>query len=116
VRPLAGIRVVEASRYVLGPFAALQMADLGAEVIKVESPRGGDPLRSFSQRRNGVSLVFANCNRNQQSVFLDLKTDARTYDFEEQLSSADVLVTNWRPAVAERLGFSEDWARTKFLG
>ncbi|MBV9660499.1 MAG: CoA transferase, partial [Acidimicrobiales bacterium] len=114
MRPLAGIRVVEAATYVVGPFASLQLADLGAEVVKVEAPPGGDPLRRFSQKRNGVSLVFANCNRNKRTELLDLKSEAGTRAFERLLAEADILISNWRPSVAARLGYSAEVVRARF--
>jgi len=113
MRPLEGIRVVEASSYVLGPFATLQLADLGADVVKVEPPDGGDPFRRFGQRRNGTSLVFANCNRNKRSVFLDLKSDGGAAALDALLADADVFLSNWRPAVAARLGFSAEAVRAR---
>jgi len=113
-RPLLGVRVVEATSYVLGPFAALQLADLGAEVVKVEPPKGGDPMRRFGQRVNGTSLAFANCNRNKRSVFLDLKSADGAAALGELLAGADVFLSNWRPAVAERLGFSADAVRARY--
>jgi crotonobetainyl-CoA:carnitine CoA-transferase CaiB-like acyl-CoA transferase len=114
MRPLEGVRVVEAGSYVLAPFASLQLADLGADVIKIEPPNGGDPFRRFGQRHNGTGLIFANCNRNKRSEFLDLKSDVGAARFRELLASADVLISNWRPAVAERLGFSSDMVRATF--
>jgi len=114
MRPLAGIRVVEAASYVLGPFAALQLADLGAEVVKVETPDGGDPLRRFGIRYQGTAYLFANTSRNKRSEFLDLKSDAGAARLRTLLATADVFISNWRPAVAERLGFSADRLRAEF--
>jgi crotonobetainyl-CoA:carnitine CoA-transferase CaiB-like acyl-CoA transferase len=107
MRPLDGVRVVEASSYVTGPFAALALADLGATVVKVEPPRG-DPMRRFGVRHrgDGVGFGFAATNRNKTSVTLDLKTEAGLDGLHELLSTADAFVTNWRPAVATRLGLT----------
>src|SRR4029450_8651663 len=101
MRPLDGVKVVEAASYVTGPFAALALADLGASVVKVEPPRG-DPMRRFGLRHqvDGVGLAFAAINRNKTSVTLDLKTEAGLDRLHELLATADVFITNWRPAVA----------------
>ena len=103
MRPLDGVRVLDAATYVSGPFAAMALADLGAEVVKIETPRG-DPFRRFGLRRNGLSLQFAACNANKRIVALDLKDSADAHRFRSELESADVLITNWRPKVALRLG------------
>jgi crotonobetainyl-CoA:carnitine CoA-transferase CaiB-like acyl-CoA transferase len=103
MRPLADIRVIEASSYVSGPTAALNLADLGAHVLKVEPPRG-DPMRNFGVRYEGMSFSFAACNAGKASVTLDLKSAADQQHFRELLTSADVLITNWRPHVAASLG------------
>lgn len=104
--PLAGCVVVDASIYLAGPFAGLMLADLGADVVKVEPPRG-DPLRRFGKRRNGVSLIYANMNRGKQTCTVDLKTPDGVAQFRRLLRDADVLLENWRPGVADRLGFSD---------
>ena len=107
MRPLDGVNVVDAASYVTGPFAALALADLGAAVVKVEPPRG-DPMRRFGIRHqgDGVGLAFAAINRNKTSVTLDLKTEAGLDELHELLAAADVFITNWRPAVAARLGLT----------
>jgi len=108
MQPLAGIRVIEAASYISGPFAGAILADLGAEVIKVE-PRGkGDPYRRFGPIYGDSSLVFKAVNQNKASVFLDLKDDADFAEFQRMLADADVLITNWRPAVAPSLGLDAD--------
>src|ERR1700758_324772 len=73
--PLAGIRVIETATYVSGPFAGLILADMGAQVIKVEPPKG-DPLRRFGRAKGPVSALFVNCNRNKIGITLDLKDTA----------------------------------------
>ena len=73
-RPLDGVRVIDLSNYVSGPFAGMMLADLGADVIKVEQPQGGDPTRRIGRRlEGGVSGLFFNTNRNKRSIALDLK-------------------------------------------
>jgi crotonobetainyl-CoA:carnitine CoA-transferase CaiB-like acyl-CoA transferase len=109
--PLDGIRVVEAGSFLALPFAAMMLADMGADVIKVEPPPRGDPFRSFGRRVGGQSVVFTNCNRNKRSVTFDLTDpDGRT-QFHELVHDADVLLTNWRPGVAGRLGLDDELVR-----
>jgi crotonobetainyl-CoA:carnitine CoA-transferase CaiB-like acyl-CoA transferase len=108
--PLNGIRVADLSRVLAGPFATMLLGDLGADVIKVEPP-DGDETRSWgppwwgdpADRR---SAYFASVNRNKRSVVLDLRTDAGRATCERLVGGADLLVHNYRPATAERLGLS----------
>ena len=72
---LEGIRVVDLTRIVAGPFCSMFLADMGAEVVKVETPGEGDPVRKQGAARNGYSLYFATFNRNKRSITLDLRTD-----------------------------------------
>lgn len=103
-QPLAGFTVVEAASYVSGPFAGMMLADLGAQVIKVEPP-GGDPYRRFGRAVNGAGIMFANVNRNKRSEVVDLKLESGRRRLSELIAESDVLLTNWRPGVAEELGF-----------
>ncbi len=103
IRPLKGIRVVEACSYISGPFCAQMLADLGAEVIKVEPP-SGDPYRNFGHSRDGVGTVWSNANRGKQSVVLDLKDEQDLASFKTLLSTADLYIENWRPHVSASLG------------
>jgi crotonobetainyl-CoA:carnitine CoA-transferase CaiB-like acyl-CoA transferase len=105
--PLAGIRVVDLSSMLSGPWATMILADQGADVIKVEEPAQGDHTRTLSNRHKGFSAQFLNLNRNKRSVTLDLKT-AEGRDLLKRLSAtADVFVQNFRPGVVERLGIDE---------
>ncbi|WP_022892833.1 CaiB/BaiF CoA transferase family protein [Agromyces subbeticus] len=104
--PLAGIRVIELGQYISGPFAAKLLADLGADVVKVESP-GGDPMRRW-EGGGDSSPQFAAYNRNKRAVTLDLKTEAGLADLLALARDADVLIENFRPGVAARLGFGRD--------
>ncbi|GAA3935680.1 CaiB/BaiF CoA-transferase family protein [Microbacterium soli] len=104
--PLAGIRVLELGQYISGPFAAKQLADLGAEVIKIEPP-DGDPMRRWEGRAT-MSPQFAAYNRGKSSMTLDLKDPD---DLERLLAlteSADVVLDNFRPGVTERLGIGPE--------
>lgn len=102
--PLAGLSVVDASTFVSGPLAGMILGDLGANVLKVEPP-GGDAFRRFGRTVEGVGIMFANVNRNKRSVVVDLKSAEGSGRFVELIGDADVLLTNWRPGVAEELGF-----------
>jgi len=105
--PLAGVKVVEAAIYMAGPYAGMMLADLGADVVKIESAKG-DPFRKYGRPATPFSAVFANCNRSKRSVVLDLK-DARGRDeLLELLGESDVFLSNWRAGVAESLGLTDD--------
>jgi CoA:oxalate CoA-transferase len=106
--PLEGIRVLEAATYVTGPYAGQMLADLGAEVIKVESPAGGDAFRRFGRPDGPYSAVFANTNRGKRSIVLDLKEGESRSTLLDLVESADVWMTNWRPGVADRLGLADE--------
>lgn len=110
--PLAGVRVVEAASYVSIPFASLALADLGADVVKVEPP-GGDPFRRFGLRHGGLSVSWLATNANKRSTVIDLKTEAGVARFHQMLADTDVLMTNWRPAVAARLGLEPASVRAR---
>jgi CoA:oxalate CoA-transferase len=101
--PLEGVRVIELASVVSGPFAGLQLAELGADVIKVESP-AGDETRRFGPFHNGESGFFWNLNRGKRSVVADLTIEADRTAVQELCASADVVIENWRPGVAARLG------------
>lgn len=100
---LAGIRVVDLTRILSGPFCSMFLADMGAEVIKVEDPDGGDPIRKQGEARNGYSLYFASFNRNKRSITLDLRSDEGKVILRELIRSADVVVNNYRPGVMEKM-------------
>jgi crotonobetainyl-CoA:carnitine CoA-transferase CaiB-like acyl-CoA transferase len=102
--PLAGIRVIEVAIAVLGPWAAQILGDMGAEVIKVETP-DGDPMRQIGPARHpGMAAYFLNVNRNKKSLVLDLKLPAAQEAMRRLAATADVFVHNMRPGAAERLG------------
>ena len=101
--PLRGIRVLDLSTIISGPFCAQILGDLGAEVIKIETP-AGDSTRVMGERKGSVTGLFAQVNRNKRSLVLDLKRDEAKRVFLRMASSADVVVENFRPDVMERLG------------
>lgn len=106
--PLAGITVVEVGVFMAAPFATMQLADLGARVIKVEPPRTGDPCRTNGPFVDGESAPFLRINRGKESVALDLKSEAGKTAFRRLLAGADVLVENLRPGALRRLGLGYD--------
>jgi len=99
---LDGITVLELASYVSGPYAGMMLADLGAEVIKIESPDGGDPFRGWGAAE--YSATFGSVNRNKKSVVLDLKTDAGRDAARTLAATADVLIENYRVGTMDRLG------------
>ncbi|WP_028205135.1 CaiB/BaiF CoA transferase family protein [Paraburkholderia nodosa] len=106
-RPLDGVTVIETSSFLTGPFAAMMLSDLGADVIKVEPP-GGDGFRKFGHNRGGFGASWTNANRGKRSVVIDLKTEEGVARVKELIVHADVLVENWRPRVATSLGLGQD--------
>jgi crotonobetainyl-CoA:carnitine CoA-transferase CaiB-like acyl-CoA transferase len=104
--PLAGIRVVDVSQILSGPFACMILADQGAEVVKVESPGIGDPMRIGPYRRGGRASFYVNANRGKRGVVLDLQKPRGREALLRLVAQADVFVQNWRPGAAERLGLA----------
>ncbi len=109
--PLSGVRVIDLTTMVSGPLATMTLADQGADVIKVETPHGGDYSRHVATRRNGFSASFLNNNRNKRSLVLDLKQQDGLNVLRRLVASADVFVQNFRPGVAERIGAGESALR-----
>lgn len=103
-RPLAGLKVLDLSRLLPGPFATMVLSDLGAEVDKVEDPRGGDYMRAFPPHVGGMNASFVALNRGKRSVSLDLKTEAGRDAFLRLLPRYDVLIETFRPGVLAKLG------------
>jgi crotonobetainyl-CoA:carnitine CoA-transferase CaiB-like acyl-CoA transferase len=102
--PLDGVTVLEVGAFMAAPFATMQLADLGAHVLKVENPDGGDPVRATGPFLEGESSPFARLNRNKTSVVLDLKSDKGKAAFLRLVEHADVVVENLRPGTMKRLG------------
>ena len=112
--PLSGITVVDLSRILAGPYCTLMMAELGARVIKVETPGTGDDARHYGPFVNGKSAYFQSVNRGKQSIALNLKDDGDRATFEKLLEKADVIVENFRPGTMEKLGYGWDTLHTKY--
>jgi len=105
---LTGVRVVDLTRVLAGPFCTALLADMGAEVIKIEAPDGGDPVRRQGVIPQGMSWYFAQFNRNKRSLTLDLYSEQGKQVLADLLADADVLVENYRPGVLARMGFTPE--------
>lgn len=102
--PLRGVRVLELASYVTGPYASALLADMGADVIKVEERTQGDPFRGWG--KGGYSSTFRSVNRGKRSLAIDLRTDAGREAAQAIADRADVLIENYRPGVVDRLGLA----------
>lgn len=106
--PLEGLKVLDISNVIAGPFAAALLGDFGAEVLKVELPGGGDALRSFPPHKDGKPLLWKAVNRNKRAVTLDLRKPAGQALFKRLAPRFDVLIENYRPGTLERWGLDRD--------
>jgi formyl-CoA transferase len=104
---LEGIRVLDVTQVMAGPFCAMQLCDMGADVIKVEPP-GGDPMRRMGARAGSDSAGFAALNRGKRAIVLDLKSDAGRRAFQALVPRTDILIENFRPGVMRQLGLDYD--------
>ncbi len=112
--PLSGITVIDMTRVLAGPFCTLMLAELGARVIKVETPGTGDDARAYGPFVNGKSVYFVSVNRGKESIALNLKGDGDRDVFEMLLAKADVVVENFRPGTMEKLGYGWDDLHARF--
>lgn len=101
---LEGVRVLDLTRVLAGPFCSMMLADMGAEVIKIEQPKKGDDSRQFAPFLNGESAYFMNLNRNKKGITLNLKAPEGKAIFEEMIKKADIVLENYRPGTMEKLG------------
>ena len=108
--PLAGIRVLDLTRYLSGPYGTLLLAEMGAEVIKVEVPQVGDDTRHIAPLQNGISYYHSTVNRSKASVEIDLKTEDGRALLLSLAADCDVMIENFRPGVADRLGIGYEVA------
>ncbi|MEM1092043.1 MAG: CoA transferase, partial [Pseudomonadota bacterium] len=106
--PLAGIRVIELGQILAGPFTTTMLGYFGAEVIKIEAPGTGDPIRGWRTVRNGTSLWWHSHARNKKSVTINLKSPDGQRMVRDLCQHADVLVENFRPGQMERWGLGPD--------
>ncbi|HLS20017.1 MAG TPA: CoA transferase, partial [Paracoccaceae bacterium] len=110
--PLAGIRVLDVSQVMAGPFACMVLGDLGADVIKIEPPTGDQTRSAMGFKMKGDdSLGFLNMNRNKRSIVLDLKAEGAREIFLDLAKTADVIIENYRPGVVKKLGIDYESVR-----
>ncbi len=102
--PLDGLKVVDLSRHLAGPFAAMTLGDLGADVVKIEAPQRGDDTRGYPPFWNGISCYYLSANRNKRSLTLNLQTPEGQEIVRRLVQDADILIENFRPGAAERWG------------
>lgn len=107
-QPLAGIKVIELGTLIAGPYAASLLAQFGAEVVKIESPAGGDPLRTWRKLHKGTSYWWYSQSRNKKSVTLNLKSPRAQQIVRELVRDADVVIENFRPGALEGWGLGWD--------
>ena len=110
--PLKGIRVLDLSRVLAGPFCSMNLSDLGAEIIKIEIPNRGDDTRAYPPFINGVSSYYMSLNRGKKSITLNLKTEEAVKIVHELVSKCDVVLENFRPGVTKRLNVDYETLKT----
>ncbi len=107
--PLQGIKVIDFSQILAGPFCTMLLADMGADVVKIEKPNGGDDTRRYGPPFiEGESAAFLTLNRNKRSIILDLKSEQGIAIVRRMLEDADVMIHNFRPGVVDRMGLAYD--------
>ena len=112
--PLAGVRVVDLTRVLTGPYCTMMLADMGAEVIKIEQPGKGDDTRHWGPPFTaGEANYYLSINRNKRSIAIDLKSEEGKEVVWKMIETADVLVENFSPGTIERLGFAYDAVRAR---
>ncbi|XOV82389.1 MAG: CaiB/BaiF CoA transferase family protein [bacterium] len=112
MKPLAGITVLEFSTMITASFAAMQMGEQGARIIKVEPLAAGDPLRYIGAAKGGISSLFANCNRGKEAIRVDIKSAAGQALIRDMIPNVDVVIHNFRPGVMDKLGLGSETLRT----
>jgi len=112
--PLSGVTVIDLTRILAGPYCTLLMAELGARVIKVETPKTGDDARAYGPFLEGKSAYFMSINRGKESIALDLKKPDDRAILDKLLAKADVVAENFRPGTMEKLGYGWDTLHQKY--
>ena len=103
-KPLDGLKVIDLTRVLAGPFSTMLLADMGADVIKIENPKGGDDARAFGPFKNGLSAYFISLNRSKRGITLNLKEEKGKELFLKLVEKADILVENYKPGTMKKLG------------
>ena len=111
--PLTGLRVLDLTRVLAGPYCAMMLGDMGAEIIKIEEPTEGDDTRTWAPHRDGWSTFFLGLNRSKKSLAIDLKSDTGAGVLRRLIDTADVLIENFRPGSLSKLGFGYDAAAAR---
>ncbi len=111
MKPLEGITILEFSTMITASFAAMQLGEQGARVIKVEPLAMGDPLRYIGANKGGISSLFANCNRGKESIRVDIKSEAGRDLIKSMVPEVDIVIHNFRPGVMDKLGLGSDELR-----
>src|SRR5687768_4106477 len=112
MKPLQGIRVIDLTQAMAAPFCTMNLADMGADVIKIEPPGEGEPTRQLGAvQKNGHSATFMTMNRNKRGIAVDLKQPEGVEIIRRLAAECDVFVQNYRPGVAERLGLGYEAIR-----
>ena len=112
-RPLDGLRVIDAATLAAGPMAAAILGEFGAEVIKVEQPGAGDPMRTWGNRKEGIGLFWKSISRNKRCVTCDLRRPEGQELFDELLAVTDVLIVGNRPSALARWGLDFESVHTR---
>lgn len=112
MKPLAGLRVLDLSRVLAGPYCAMMLADYGADVVKIEPPKVGDDSRAFGPFVGKESAYFMSLNRNKRSMTLNFKRQAECDVFKEMVKQADIVLENYRPGTMEKFGLGYDVLKT----
>lgn len=103
-KPLDGLRVIDLTRVLAGPFSTMLLADMGADVIKIENPKGGDDSREFGPYKNGLSAYYMGLNRSKRSVTMNLKEEKAKEMLKTLVKDADIVVENFKPGTMKKLG------------
>ncbi len=109
--PLSNIKVIDLTRMLAGPFCTMLLGDMGAEIIKIETPGKGDAARAQGVVKDGLSWYFAACNRNKKSITLNLRSKEGKEILTQLVRQSDVIVENFRPDVMAKMGF--DYGKLK---
>lgn len=107
-KPLSGIKVLDMTRVLAGPYCTMMLSNLGAEIIKCEIPKTGDDSRAYGPHVNGESIYFLSINRGKKSIVIDMKSDEGKNIFKSLVTQVDIVVENYKPGTMEKLGFGYD--------